>query len=190
MFLCNPLFTFTFTFLRRLQPAHPVIKHDNNFANVMEHIIRNRVPKINNNDNKDIMYLKLIIYFSDIQKWNQMMSMMICLVISYNGWPDMFLQTVKKESRQCPLWSTFVTRQKRFVKLEWSNRILHSWPAVLQIFVWNTTSPSKECFTVYFQIVPWTFVLSTRHVIGISDFVSSNVKLCWKCLDMLGGGRA
>ena len=146
--------------------------------------------KLITNDNKDIMYLKLIIYFSDIQKWNQMMSMMICLVISYNGWPDMFLQTVKKESRQCPLWSTFVTRQKRLVKLEWSNRILLSWPAVLQIFVWNTTSPSKECFTVYFQIVPWTLVLSARHVIGLSDFVSSNVKLCWKCLDMLARGRA
>ena len=112
--------------------------------------------KLITDDNKDIMYLKLIIYFSDIQKWNQMMSMMTCLVISYIGWPDMFLQTVKKESRQCPLWSTFVTGQKCFVKLEWSNRILLSWPAVLQIFVWNTTSPSKECFTVYFQIVPWT----------------------------------
>ena len=65
--------------------------------------------KLITDDTKDILCLKLIIYFSDIQKCNQTMSMIICLVISYNGWPDMFLQTVKKESRQCPLWSTFVT---------------------------------------------------------------------------------
>ena len=100
-------------------------------------------------DNKDILYLKPITYFSDIQKWNQMMSMMICFVIFYHGWLDIFLRIVKKEKQAAPSVIDFCKnpfpRQKRFCET-WVEcyRILHGWPAVLHIFVCNPISPPRN----------------------------------------------
>ena len=109
--------------------------------------------------------------------------MTICFVIFYHGWLDIFLRIVKKEKQAAPSVIDFCTnqfpRQKRFFET-WVEcyRILHGWPAVLHIFVCNPISPPRNG-----SLFSLKFVLSVRHVISISDFPSSNVKvkLCWKC---------
>ena len=93
--------------------------------------------------------LKLNTYFLDIQKRNQMMSMMICFVIFYHGWLDIFLRIVKKEKQAAPSVIDFCTnqfpRQKRFCETGVEcYRILHGWPAVLHIFVCNPISPPRN----------------------------------------------
>ena len=44
-------------------------------------------------------------------------------------------QNCKKGKQAVPSVINFCNKTETFVKLEWSNRILLSWPAVLQIFV-------------------------------------------------------
>ena len=131
-------------------------------------LLKIKSQKLVTNYNKDILYLKPITYFSDIQKWNQMMSMMICLVISYNGWPDMFLQTVKKESRQCPLWSTFVTRQKLLWNL---SGVIVSFSAGLQYcrFLFETRPLPPRNASLF------TFKLYIGHLCFQPDMLSASL---------------